>query len=129
MLPNFAFGVMVAAPSCQHNGMTGTSVLATTPVTRRVSGTRTLRVWCVLVLDSPMKSNSATQMLNLMQVIDFFGRAQESHASFLAGQSGENALSIGATGRQPVFELWRNSHVPSQISSPAVMACGFESSW
>ena len=39
MLPNFAFWVMVAAPSCQHNGMTGTSVLATTPVTRRVRGT------------------------------------------------------------------------------------------
>ena len=58
-------------------------------------------------------------MLNLMQVMDFFGCAQESHASFLAGQSVENALSIGATGRQPVFELWRNSHVPSQIS-PAV---------
>ena len=31
MQPNFAFWVMVAAPSCQHNGMTGTSVLATTP--------------------------------------------------------------------------------------------------
>ena len=67
----------------------------------------TLRIWGVLSLDRPKKRNSATQMLELMANGLLRTCAPplwvESNAYFLAGQSGESALSIVAPGTQHVI--------------------------